>query len=430
MVNVRPINVGSLNVGRAPVVLPDGAPGEDAAGVLAVLLAVAPIGIAPEGAAGSVLARLQVQPVGIAGEDAAGTPSVVLNLRPGGAAGEDGAGVLQIKLGIGPVGAAPEGVAGPVSPKLELRPVGGADESSAGPVQTGLIGTPAGLYEAMSNAIREHFETTIETALSIPTQYDNEYFEPPASSIWVRFAVAHGQSDQVETGHALQFEKTGEAVASIMQPLELGDGAMLELYDQIADAFRGLELGAIRFGAPYASQQGRVSGAHIVGSSAGGAWWRLDVRCPFTAIDTITTPSVVTGASVGVAGAAGIIRTRLDALVATPAGISVQHDNQAFQPTDGQAWLRFSVRGVGGDALDIASVSAYRSAGVATAQVFTPVERGDGDALALADQVVAAFRGVTDHGVAFLAPTVKPIGASDSWWQVNVSIPWRIEQYG
>ena len=173
-----------------------------------------------------------------------------------------------------------------------------------------------------------------------------------------------------------------------------------------------------------------MRGADLSAQSVGGAWWRVDVRCPFRALDMIATPVVVPGASSGIAGAHGTIRSRLESMVTTPGSIPVQHDNQAYQPTDGQAWIRFAVDDVGAQALDIGSTSAYRSSGVATAQVFTPVELGDADALALADQVVAAFRGVTDHGVAFHAPAVKPIGARGPWWQVNVSIPWRVEQYG
>jgi hypothetical protein len=47
-----------------------------------------------------------------------------------------------------------------------------------------------------------------------------------------------------------------------------------------------------------------------------------------------------------------------------------------------------------------------------------------------ADAVSAAFRGVTDNGVIFETPQIVKLGArSQTWYQLNVTIPYRWDGY-
>ena len=93
-----------------------------------------------------------------------------------------------------------------------------------------------------------------------------------------------------------------------------------------------------------------------------------------------------------------VIRTRFNSQITTGQSITTAWDNVAMDSppasTTGK-WVRFSVRGGETQQLDMGPSGTHRTVGVATAQVFTPADRGDKLALEVVDLIVAAFRGVS-----------------------------------
>jgi hypothetical protein len=125
---------------------------------------------------------------------------------------------------------------------------------------------------------------------------------------------------------------------------------------------------------------------------------------------------------------AEIARTRFQAQIEMPESLKVVYDNAPDPHLDDQRWARFAVRPGASRLLEIGARPSYRTIGVAIAQLFHPVESGDGPGLELADIVATAFRRVTVTGLRFLVPSVQSVGRSDKWWQVNVTCPFQCDE--
>ena len=105
-------------------------------------------------------------------------------------------------------------------------------------------------------------------------------------------------------------------------------------------------------------------------------------------------------------------------------------DNTAFSKHDNAdtvRWVRFQVLPANSEIRELGQTTA-RTEGIALASVFMVAGQGDKLGLALADEIVAAFKAITHtHSgttVSFRTPSVLPIGRTDGpWWQINVSIP-------
>jgi hypothetical protein len=115
----------------------------------------------------------------------------------------------------------------------------------------------------------------------------------------------------------------------------------------------------------------------------------------------------------------------LDAWTAT----QIEWPNREFTPPTKAGWLRVVLQA--GDAAQIeiggTPKNIHRHPGLVLIQVFVPANWGDKTALDLADQVAALFRRVrvehTDGSIVFRTPTVRAIGPSGAYYQVNVSVP-------
>lgn len=117
------------------------------------------------------------------------------------------------------------------------------------------------------------------------------------------------------------------------------------------------------------------------------------------------------------------IRARFGTEVATTESLVTIYDNDpTCPPTDGSAWCRLSIRRSDDQQVE-AGPSSFRKHGRIYAQLFGPVEKGDGELLDLADAIVAAFEGASVAGVRYCEATVRPIGNDKKGsYQVNVEI--------
>lgn len=102
--------------------------------------------------------------------------------------------------------------------------------------------------------------------------------------------------------------------------------------------------------------------------------------------------------------------------------------NANFKPTDDAAYVRFII--INADAKQVCfgdAINLYRFPGMVMVQIFTPISKGDKEALQLADQAANIFRNWSDvsTGIRFLVPpTAKTIGTERNWHQVNVLTPY------
>lgn len=138
---------------------------------------------------------------------------------------------------------------------------------------------PAATFEVAADAIRARFDTLVGQALSVPVVYDNApaawLSGAPAevdagTARWVRLALLPGTTVNVGGGAAGRYRTPCLAVASVFVPADSGEASALELADAIEDAFRGASASGVVMGAPGVGVPGRD-----------GAWWSLNVRCPF-----------------------------------------------------------------------------------------------------------------------------------------------------
>lgn len=117
------------------------------------------------------------------------------------------------------------------------------------------------------------------------------------------------------------------------------------------------------------------------------------------------------------------IRGRFGTLIETAQSLVTVYDNQTDQSVpEAEIWCRFTVRP--GTARQVTlGVKRFRVPGIAIVQLFNLVGTGDGDLLAMADIIQASFRAVAVDGIHYGTPYVTNAGRDDSYWQVNVTIP-------
>lgn len=104
-------------------------------------------------------------------------------------------------------------------------------------------------------------------------------------------------------------------------------------------------------------------------------------------------------------------------------GLPYTFENESFT-TPSSAWARFSVRQAAWtqDTLGRAGNRKFSRQGIATAQIFTPLNQGTAQADSLATTVKNAFEGVSLSGttLVFRDVLVREIGPDENWYQVNV----------
>jgi hypothetical protein len=97
-------------------------------------------------------------------------------------------------------------------------------------------------------------------------------------------------------------------------------------------------------------------------------------------------------------------------------------DNVEYVPTIGQSYVILNVL-PGED--QSSTVQSYKQIGLVIIQIFTPVDVGTAVARGYADTLAGIFRRVTQSGINFRMPTFTQVGERDSWYQINVSIPYN-----
>lgn len=128
-------------------------------------------------------------------------------------------------------------------------------------------------YETVFNTIRSRFKTLIEDGESIPVHYDNAPFDKPDDSIWIRFTIVPGVTEQVEIPST--FRTFGLATAQVFTKIETGDKLALETADTVKSSFRAISVSGVTF---------RTPSLEVIGRSEN--WWQVNIECPFYSDET------------------------------------------------------------------------------------------------------------------------------------------------
>jgi len=108
----------------------------------------------------------------------------------------------------------------------------------------------------------------------------------------------------------------------------------------------------------------------------------------------------------------------------------IDKDNDEVDQPDNQVWATFSIVEAIREQRTLGNSPDYRTTGTCFIQLFAPASTGEVTVRTLADFVVDAFSRVTDTGVTFRTPTIRPVGRREAgdWWQLNVSCPFYYDE--
>lgn len=124
-----------------------------------------------------------------------------------------------------------------------------------------------------------------------------------------------------------------------------------------------------------------------------------------------------------------ILRKRFREQIQQVKNYDTQYDNQAdFTPPRDKLWIRWTVRIADSRQIDICSNPRTRTTGIAIAQIFGLLSKGDKDVLIAADFVKSKFRLSTIDGVVYEEPTITTVGVREGRWQVNVTCPFTYDE--
>lgn len=125
--------------------------------------------------------------------------------------------------------------------------------------------------------IRTRFSAEVSTPLALVVAHDNAPFTPPATGRWARLSILFGlQAGADFGGESRRYRTTGVALAQLFEPIGIGDGAQLDVAEQIQDAFRGVSVNGpphLTFQAPYVSAP----------PARDEGFWQMVVTIPFRA---------------------------------------------------------------------------------------------------------------------------------------------------
>lgn len=270
-------------------------------------------------------------------------------------------------------------------------------------------------YEDLHNAIRTRVQLIVETGQSVAVRFENEP-QPDSTGLQVESFINHrAHEKRMVGGIAHHYRKTAELELTVSNRMEEGDQQILELVDAVRGSFRNQTVDEVKWITPYIEPMARD-----------GDRWNIKLLCPLTHDDRVV-PSALTSLAVDITGfetMANATRTRFKELVEdTVLPGLILYDNAPFTPDPNSIWssLTFSP---GLDAIvEGGDPHRTRVTGQGNVMIFLPINEGDQAALSVADTIVDAFRSISEAGITYRTPFVRPIGRAGPWWQVNVTLP-------
>lgn len=259
-------------------------------------------------------------------------------------------------------------------------------------------------YRRIARSCRNTFKSLVATPLSLVVQYANERAIDGA----VLFEVDFEDTAQIQIPNT--FRTTGKLRITIFAPIGAGEPYQA-LYQLLDSVFTDKTYDVIYFYAP-----------SIAEKVTEDKWYRMVITVPFKATETVTQQANVSAGTKDVYQASSVLRQRI---VAKFPSLQIQRDNMLFTPPSGTLWARWHI--LFGESKRAAS-GTVRHIGLVKCSLFDLLEIGDDNILSMADDIAEMFRTLTDTGVVLRTPSVRTLGRSDKWWQVNVTCPFFADE--
>lgn len=108
----------------------------------------------------------------------------------------------------------------------------------------------------------------------------------------------------------------------------------------------------------------------------------------------------------------------------------VEWENAAPFKSSGARFVRFVVKEAGRKQVALPGPRDTRIVGVVMAQILVPRNEGTRTARDIADAIAGIFDGQMVGEAQFRRAEAVPIGPTDEWWQMNVSVPFFVTEGG
>lgn len=107
--------------------------------------------------------------------------------------------------------------------------------------------------------------------------------------------------------------------------------------------------------------------------------------------------------------------------------VTVAWGNVEFDPPNA-AWVRFSI--VPGESFQasLGSTPYWRHAGAIIVQCFDLVNKGEKDALNMADDAASIFRGWQSGSILCKSPFITTVGPDGKYFQINMTVPFQFDE--
>lgn len=130
-------------------------------------------------------------------------------------------------------------------------------------------------YEEAATNIQSAFADYwgAKTPVHWPNQKEGDgvdEFARPEDSEWIRFTLNQGDSNQQTLEENPRYRHLGTVIIQVFVPIGYGEGAVLELIDDVAAFFRGETIADFTFRAPQITTPGRD-----------GKWYQKNITIPF-----------------------------------------------------------------------------------------------------------------------------------------------------
>lgn len=124
------------------------------------------------------------------------------------------------------------------------------------------------------------------------------------------------------------------------------------------------------------------------------------------------------------------IRTRFSVQWDLGSDHPTAYPNAEFTKPTNSPWLKLIMDGAGARQVSMGDPgnNFHRHTGLLTFMIFTPLNQGDKEALAIADEVAAIFRGWQDPTTRVffrLPPFVRKVGPEGKWYHINLLCPFE-----
>lgn len=127
--------------------------------------------------------------------------------------------------------------------------------------------------QLINAAIRSRFNTLVTTAMSLPTQFENDGdFSAPETALWARLSILPATGNQHSIGDPGNnvFRDSGLMIVSLFYPFGKGDKPIYDMVDMIRPLFQSRTEDGVTYRTPVPQRIGRA-----------GKWWQVNVTVPW-----------------------------------------------------------------------------------------------------------------------------------------------------